>query len=163
MGSTNSLMHKQRIGGGRHWRTSSRPPDQRSWSSNDAGATNASRGCHRWRGPRLARLGSHPRLPRLPSPLTKPTTPRATTVAIRSGVRRRRSSTLGAPALLTYLPWEHRRPMVLGERRRRGPPPPPASEALPLFARLGAPSSVASGITVTCTLEGTAAATKTSP
>jgi hypothetical protein len=39
MGSTNSRTHKQRIGGGRRWRTTSWPPDRRSWSPNDAQTT----------------------------------------------------------------------------------------------------------------------------
>jgi hypothetical protein len=61
MSSTNSRLHKQRIGGGRHRRMPSRPPDWMSWSSKDArtsvqtvpcattiaaGATRASRGHH---------------------------------------------------------------------------------------------------------------------
>jgi hypothetical protein len=37
-------------------RTPSKPPNRRSWSSKDARATHASRGCHRQRRPRLARL-----------------------------------------------------------------------------------------------------------
>jgi hypothetical protein len=54
MRSTNSLMHKQMIGEGRHLRTPPRPPDWRSWSSKDIGATHASHSRHRRKRSRLA-------------------------------------------------------------------------------------------------------------
>jgi hypothetical protein len=63
MGSTNSRMHKQRIGGGRRRRTLPKPHDRRSWSSKDIGATHVSRGHHHRRQPRFARLPEQPASP----------------------------------------------------------------------------------------------------
>jgi hypothetical protein len=62
---------------------------------------------------------SNPRLPWPPPPLFKPTAPRATVVATRPGLRRRRSSALGVPSPLARPPRERHRRSVLGERRRQ--------------------------------------------
>jgi hypothetical protein len=62
MGSTNSRMHKQKIGGRHRRRTPPRPPNRRSWSSKDAGANHTSCARHHRRRPRLAR-SSEPHTP----------------------------------------------------------------------------------------------------
>ena len=59
---------------------------------------------------------SDPRLSRSPLPLLKPTTPRATFVAIAPGVRRRRLSASGAPLPLARPPRERCYRSVLVER-----------------------------------------------
>jgi hypothetical protein len=92
MGLTNSHMYKQRIIEG-HRRRTPRPPNQRSWSSKDARATNTSRGCHcrRW-----------PRLTRPPEPPASPVAAVAAK-AYRASCNRRRQLSWGAPPPLVRL------------------------------------------------------------
>jgi hypothetical protein len=97
------------IGVGRHRRTSSKPPDQRSCSSNDARATHASRAAIARDDRASLDHRSNPRLPWPPPLLPKPIAPRATVVATGPGVRRRRSSTSRAPSPLARPSREHRR------------------------------------------------------
>jgi hypothetical protein len=84
MDSTNSCMHKQMIGVGRHRRTPSKPLDQRSCSSNDARATHASRVAIVGDDHASLNHRSNPRLPWPPSLLPKPIASRATVVAHRA-------------------------------------------------------------------------------
>jgi hypothetical protein len=108
-------MNKQRTGRGRRWRTLPRPPDQRSWSSKDVGATHVSCGHHTGDNCVSRDCRSDPRLSWLPPPLPKSNAPRATADANRPGVCRRRSSALGAPLPLVRPPRKRRRRSVLGE------------------------------------------------
>jgi hypothetical protein len=91
MGSTNNRTHKQRIGGGSRWKPMLRPPDQRSWSSNDAGATHALRGRHRRRRTRLTQP---------PEPPGSPMVATATIEAYCASCNRRRHRAWGAPSSL---------------------------------------------------------------
>jgi hypothetical protein len=129
MGLTNSHMYKQRIREGHRRRTPPRPPNQRSWSSKDARATNTSRGCHRRRWPRLTRPPEPPALPWPPS-LPKPTAPRATAVASGPGC-----------AAATCPSWERRRRLPASLRSIVAACL-PASGALPPVACLGEPPPV---------------------
>jgi hypothetical protein len=77
------------------------------------------------------------------------------------GVRRHRSSALGAPSPLARLPREHNCRSVLGERSRRSVLGEhrchllPASGALSPVARLGVPPPLAFGIIAARTPDGT--------
>jgi hypothetical protein len=139
LGSTNSRMHKQRIGGGRSRRTPPRPTDRRSWSSKDAGATYASLDRHHGRHSHLARA------------LERPASPVATTTIVEAYQAR------GAPPLIArFRSTVAACPPTSGASPSLGP-----KGTLPPVARLGAPPPLAPRIFAACTLEGTVAAAKT--
>jgi hypothetical protein len=92
MGSTNSHMHKQRIGGGYRRTPPPRPPDLRSWSSRTSEPPCTPRVASIAGDDRASRdRRSDPRLSWPPPPLPNPTTSRATVIATRPEVRHRRS------------------------------------------------------------------------
>jgi hypothetical protein len=112
MGSTNSPMHKQRIGEGHHrghrigWVGHLRTPEPPTPRATAIAGDDRT----------LRDRRSHTRLPWPPPPLLKPTAPHATAVPTGPRVHRLRSSASGAPSPLARPPWELHRRSVLGEQ-----------------------------------------------